>query len=226
MPPKAEREFCAEALHDPLAPDARSSGDGEARVTELAGEAGAISLLDYVAAPPSLEPSEGLDEHAGLKARGQLDSPESKQPAEAAEAAQRALALAVPALRTAKLVRLEGGHGAVSFRGDPRVFDAELDAAVEPALLKRALEERQYVLVETLADQKPVVVGVLQTTLPSKLVLSAQQVDIQASERLSLRSGRAALRFRADGDIEIVGSRISAASRGLFKLVGRILRLN
>jgi hypothetical protein len=39
-------------------------------------------------------------------------------------------------------------------------------------------------------------------------------------------AGRGAIRIRGDGDIEIVGSRISAASRGLFRLVGRILRLN
>ncbi|MEZ4311015.1 MAG: hypothetical protein R3F14_23480 [Polyangiaceae bacterium] len=41
-----------------------------------------------------------------------------------------------------------------------------------------------------------------------------------------LRAGRAALRLREDGDVELVGSRISAASRGLFRIVGRILRLN
>ena len=51
-------------------------------------------------------------------------------------------------------------------------------------------------------------------------------LTIDAAEELVLRAGRAALRLREDGDVELVGSRISAASRGLFRLVGRILRLN
>ena len=41
-----------------------------------------------------------------------------------------------------------------------------------------------------------------------------------------LRSGRAALRMRGDGDVELVGSRIATMSRGLYRLVGRVLRLN
>ena len=34
------------------------------------------------------------------------------------------------------------------------------------------------------------------------------------------------MRIREDGDVEIVGSRIAAMSRGLFRLVGRVLQLN
>mgnify|MGYP000741516851 CR=1 FL=1 len=43
------------------------------------------------------------------------------------------------------------------------------------------------------------------------------------------RIGRLILRAIVESkrrDIEVVGSRISAASRGLFRLVGRMLRLN
>ncbi len=56
--------------------------------------------------------------------------------------------------------------------------------------------------------------------------LSAGTVTIEGEREVMIRAGRSAIRLREDGDIEIVGSRISAASRGLFRLVGRILRLN
>jgi hypothetical protein len=67
---------------------------------------------------------------------------------------------------------------------------------------------------------------VLQTRLPEVVTLRAAEVEIDASRSLTLRSGRAGLRLRADGEVELVGSRISAASRGLMRLVGRVLRLN
>ena len=69
-------------------------------------------------------------------------------------------------------------------------------------------------------------VGVLQTRSPREIHLKAAVVHIEGDEEVLIRSGRAALRIRQDGDVEIVGSRIHAASRGLFRLVGRILRLN
>jgi hypothetical protein len=72
----------------------------------------------------------------------------------------------------------------------------------------------------------PLVVGVLQTRRPRELKLRAGTVTIEGEQEVLIRAGRAAIRLREDGDIEIVGSRISAASRGLFRLVGRILRLN
>ena len=49
--------------------------------------------------------------------------------------------------------------------------------------------------------------------------------DIEAGS-VVLRAGRGALRLREDGDVELVGSRISTMSRGLFRIVGRVLRLN
>ena len=68
--------------------------------------------------------------------------------------------------------------------------------------------------------------GVLRSRQPEKLVLRASVIEIEAEQELLLRSGKGAMRIREDGDIEVVGSRISAASRGLFRLVGRMLRLN
>jgi hypothetical protein len=50
-------------------------------------------------------------------------------------------------------------------------------------------------------------------------------VVLEGEREILLRSGRGAIRIREDGDIEVVGSRISAASRELFRIVGRLLRL-
>jgi hypothetical protein len=66
----------------------------------------------------------------------------------------------------------------------------------------------------------PLVVGMLQTRRPRELKLCAGTVTIEGKQEAIIRAGRAAIRLREDGDVEIVGSRISAASRGLFRLVG------
>lgn len=97
---------------------------------------------------------------------------------------------------------------------------------VEPALLSHAFTTRQRVLVESDGRGHLCVVGILQTRVPAVTVLEGKTIEIKASESLTLRSGRAGLRLRADGDVELVGSRISAASRGLMRLVGKALRLN
>jgi hypothetical protein len=81
-------------------------------------------------------------------------------------------------------------------------------------------------LVLVQGDTRLEIVGVIQTRSPSDIKWSANTIEIEAKRELLLRSGRAALRLREDGDVELIGSRIHAASRGLFKIVGRILRLN
>ena len=74
-------------------------------------------------------------------------------------------------------------------------------------------------------SEAPLVVGVLHTRRPRAIRLKAATIEIEGDEEVLVRAGRGALRLRADGEIEVVGSRISAASRGLFRIVGRILRL-
>jgi hypothetical protein len=96
---------------------------------------------------------------------------------------------------------------------------------VDRVFLLDAIAEGQSLLIEA-ADGEPWVVGVIATRAPERLRLHGKQVEIEASEELVLRAGAAGMRFRSDGDIELAGSRISALSRGLFRLVGRMLRLN
>lgn len=143
-----------------------------------------------------------------------------------AEEPRRAPFTPAPGLRSARLLGLEGRTGEILWRGSSEAIFAEVAPEVERELIAAALAQGDWVLVECAEGQAPVIVGVLQTRLPREIRLKAATVHIEGEQEVLLRSGRGAVRIREDGDIEIVGSRISAASRGLFRLVGRILRLN
>ena len=111
------------------------------------------------------------------------------------------------------------------FRGKTQKVTAQVAPEVDPRLLNLALRNRDSVLVE--ADGERLwLVGILQVRLPERVELRAREILIEGEQEVTLRSGRAGARLRKDGDVELVGSRISAASRGLFRIVGRILRLN
>jgi hypothetical protein len=135
------------------------------------------------------------------------------------------VASAFSGVMTARVAGLRGRRATVRLRrGD--VLEVELASEVDAELVALAVKERQLALVECVPGQPACLVGVLQTRLPKRIELRAQEVEIEASQSLTLKSGRAGLRLRSDGQVEIVGSRISAASRGLMRLVGRVLRLN
>jgi len=132
----------------------------------------------------------------------------------------------VSGLRTARLASIDGNRCTILSRGSDKPTAAELAPEIERAFAALALRDGNSVLVEHVPGAMPLVVGVLQTRLPRELHLNAETIEVSASRELVLRAGRAAIRLREDGEIEMVGSRISAASRGLFRIVGRILRLN
>ena len=127
------------------------------------------------------------------------------------------------ALRVARVLSVTKGAALVEWRGGAQV-PALLAPGVDASLIEQAAADREVVLVEE--GTPPLVVGVLQTRPPREIRLKAGSVTLEGEREVLIRAGRAAIRLREDGDIEIVGSRISAASRGLFRLVGRILRLN
>jgi len=111
-------------------------------------------------------------------------------------------------------------------RGIEGEVEATLAPEVDRQLIEEAVRQRSAVVIECSPSDTPLVVGVLQTRIPEQLNLKASKIHIDATEELLLRSGRAAMRLRADGDVELVGSRISTMSRGLYRLIGRVLRLN
>ncbi|AKT37020.1 hypothetical protein [Chondromyces crocatus] len=137
-----------------------------------------------------------------------------------------ALVAAPVGVRVARLLQVTGRVASLSLRGEAGPLEADIAPEVEVELVQDALVNGDSVLVEVGPGIAPLVVGVLQTRRPRELHLRAGTVHIEGDNEVVLRSGRGALRIREDGDIEVVGSRISAASRGLFRIVGRLLRLN
>jgi hypothetical protein len=105
-------------------------------------------------------------------------------------------------------------------------FVAAVAAEVDRTLLNQAMLDGQMLLTEWPERGTPLVVGVVQSRPPSKVRIAAEEIELDASRELLLRSGSAALRLRSSGDVELVGSRISAVSRGVMRLIGRLLRLN
>lgn len=129
-------------------------------------------------------------------------------------------------------VTVLGGRGSgsptsyvVTVRGGAQI-EAVLDETVDPELVARASRDGDRVLCEEDAEVGAVIVGVLQTRLPETLELKARNIVIDAESEVTIKSGKAGMRLREDGDVELVGSRITTMSRGLFRLVGRMLRLN
>jgi hypothetical protein len=133
---------------------------------------------------------------------------------------------APPALRTARVVSVGSATVKVTWRGRREPVEADLDEGVDRDLIARAATNGDAVLLEIEPGVPPIVVGVVQTRIPETLELKAQNVVIDAEREVLLRAGRGAMRIREDGDVEVVGSRISTMSRGLFRIVGRVLRLN
>lgn len=128
--------------------------------------------------------------------------------------------------RSAKIIRVLGRKAAITFRGDSTEFSATIPSDVDAEFISEACAAGENVMVEWTRGAEPLIVGVLQTRRPRELHLKAESVHIEGEREVLFKSGRGALRIREDGDIEIIGSRISAASRGLFRIVGRLLRLN
>jgi len=138
-------------------------------------------------------------------------------------------AVALPSavtLRTAEPLGIRGRIVTIRCRGVEGQVLAELGRGVARELVAQAVREGNAVLVESAPGEAPLVVGVVQIRWPDELSLHARTVRIEAEQEVLLRAGRGAVRIRQDGEIEIVGSRIAALSRGLFRLVGRVLRLN
>jgi len=131
-----------------------------------------------------------------------------------------------PVLRTARVANIDGSEAQIVYRGRSTPVTAKIDAGVDRGLVARAMAGGEAVLVEVDPEAGPVIVGTVQTRAPEAIELKARRIVVEAEEELLLRSGRAAVRLRADGDLEVVGSRISMVSRGLYRIVGRLLRLN
>jgi len=128
--------------------------------------------------------------------------------------------------RTATPLRRQGRDIFVQVRGHEDETRVALDPDVDTQVIDDAIEAGDGVVVETTPHEPPYVAGVIVRRVPTSRVVRGDRVTVEAEDEVLLRAGSSALRLRADGEVEVVGSRISATSRGLFRLVGRLLRLN
>ncbi len=176
---------------------------------------------------PEAAPSEDVGPAHDESLERLLDQVESPARESApAEARARAQAEAPPGLRMARVLSMKEGGVQIAWRGRPAAVEAELAEGVDGELVARAMKNGDAVLVEVDPLEGPLVVGVVQTRLPETLELKANKIVIEGESEVLLRSGTAAVRLREDGDVEMVGSRILSMSRGLYRIVGRVLRLN
>jgi hypothetical protein len=83
-----------------------------------------------------------------------------------------------------------------------------------------------YMAMADIQQSPALLVGMLQVGFPPELTLRAAKVEIEGTEALTLKSGRSAVQLRRDGAMELLGTRITATSRGIFRILGRALRLN
>jgi hypothetical protein len=212
--PKGRTMSARKEQPDAPALDAADGAEGErdaAREAQAALEADAIDLADFI---PEAHKNP-------LKAH---EYPPEARPAPTAAKAS----FAATAMRTARVLRIDGRRATIILRGARAEAEAEIAPEVETEVIEAARANGEAVLVEASEDGAPVIVAALHTRRPQELhiKLEAKTITLEATRELLLRAGRGAIRIRDDGDIEVVGTRISAASRGLFRIVGRILRLN
>lgn len=132
----------------------------------------------------------------------------------------------LPTVCSARLVKVGPLDVTIAWRGSEEPQRALVASEVDRELLLEAFAAHTSVLVERAGNEVPIVIGLLQTRRPREVLVSGERIEIRADREILLRTGRAALRLRDDGEIELVGTRVSAVSRGLFRLVGRMLRLN
>lgn len=154
------------------------------------------------------------------------DPPVSAAPREQIGAPREGASLAGVAMRTAVPIGIRDRLVSLKVRGVQGSVVGELAPGVSAEVVALAAENGDSVVLECVPDTPPLVVGVLTTQIPETLTLRAKKVHIEGDEEVLLRSGLGAMRVRRDGDVELVGSRIAAMSRGLFRMVGRVLRLN
>ncbi|AUX31832.1 MULTISPECIES: hypothetical protein [Sorangium] len=204
----------------------RSGAPAAVAELEPEGEPGGASgaprvTLDDVLAGPAAEAAAPAAEAAAPAAEAAAPAAEAAAPPPARGAQPLGAAM-----RTARVAAVAGRRARLVVRGAAGPVEALVAPEVDPEVIADAHARGDAVLVELCEGEPPLIVGALTTQRPKALHLKAATITIEGEQELLLRSGRGAVRIREDGDIEVVGSRISAASRGLFRIVGRLLRLN
>lgn len=134
-------------------------------------------------------------------------------------------------LVAAQPLSFDVGTGAVTLRVAGTEVTARLLPAVEPVVVRRAIDRGEVVI----AQQDPdgwVVMGVLRTCATPGIdvgddyVIAARRVSVKAEHELSLISGAARIAVTAIGHVETVAKHITARASLVHKIIGRAIQLN
>jgi hypothetical protein len=141
---------------------------------------------------------------------------------------RQAPAINAVATCTARVVSMEGKtrRASILARGANVPVLAEIAPDVDLEVIEDARANGDAVFVEVCDGEPPLITAALRTRRPRELRLRGEKISIEGSKEVLLRSGFGALRIQESGDIELVGGTVNAVSRGLFRLVGRLVRLN
>lgn len=161
----------------------------------------------------------------GDEQKGVLDRVLDLVDADAATRGERSFASLGEGLTAARVVEVRPNEIRMVSWDEGVSFVAQLAPFVDAKLLEEGHQQGRVALVDS-RRTGVTLIGFLQTTAGASSKLQGRNVEIEATHELVLRSGRAALRLGADGTVELVGTRISAVSRGVLRLLGRALRLN
>lgn len=109
--------------------------------------------------------------------------------------------------------------------------EAELDGAVDTAVIRTALARGERVIAQREGDGW-IVLGVLRTVATpgvdrgDEYVVEARRVKIAADHEFAVVSGGASFVVRAIGAIEALAADITSRASGVNKVIGRMIRLN
>jgi hypothetical protein len=151
---------------------------------------------------PAPEVEERVESPSGAVDDAEVDPILDRVAAPSARSPRGRTATDTVGLRTARVERVEGRRAWLSLRSRAEPVEAEIADDVDVPLIERACASQERVEVH------------------------GKEVHIRAEDQVVIRAGDAALKLQSDGDVEMIGTRILAKSRGLFRLVGRALRLN
>lgn len=177
---------------------------------------------------PGAVETEGKAESAGELATTGVMLDEIVETTAAVLPERQAPAIAAVAMCTARVVSMEGKtrRASILARGMNTPVLAAIAPDVDLEVIEGARANGDAVLVESCEDEPPLIIAALRTRRPRELRLRGEKISIEGSKEVLLRSGFGALRIQESGHIELVGGTVNVVSRGLFRLVGRLVRLN
>jgi hypothetical protein len=104
-----------------------------------------------------------------------------------------------------------------------------LDASVDPALIREALEDGARVLVES--SEAPVIVGVVQTSRAlrvdrqGEVKAQVERFSLHARQGATLKTSSAFLRVKG-AEVELYGRQVLTRAREVAKILARMISLN